>query len=274
MASCAPFAAGAAARPRTPDSGSVMPILSALPAPPEPPQAATTMAAAATRHAHSRELHELLLQFPSHAPGRTRWPDAASGPLLWREASGSARRWRRNAGRGTNRPTARRREAMPYDRRRRRGCKVAMRTCPTRQSRSGTASASAVSLALPDSRFAARRGAATDRQSDGCLRRAFAARGRDHGVEYLIRQARITDIDRLAAISRASMPASGRRLARRRGPASPACLPAERERARRRGAPGDRGRGAPRRSVRRSPPAATSGRSTCWSSPRTTMRIA
>src|SRR4051812_12850608 len=38
--------------------------------------------------------------------------------------------------------------------------------------------------------------------------RAIAARGRDHGVEYLIRQARITDIDRLAAISRASTPGS------------------------------------------------------------------
>src|SRR4051812_34816922 len=63
---------------------------------------------------------------------------------------------------------------------------------------------------LQDARFS-RPGAGPPpgRQPDGFLRRAFAARGRDHGVEYLIRQARITDIDRLAAISRASMPGSG-----------------------------------------------------------------
>ena len=44
----------------------------------------------------------------------------------------------------------------------------------------------------------------------GFLRRdRIAARGRDHGVEYLIRQARITDIDRLAAIGGGTTSGSG-----------------------------------------------------------------
>ena len=37
----------------------------------------------------------------------------------------------------------------------------------------------------------------------------LAARGRDHGVEYQIRPARITDIDRLAALGRASIRDAG-----------------------------------------------------------------
>ena len=48
MASSAPFWAGAADAAAEPDSGRVMPILSAFPAPPVPPHAVTTMAAAAT----------------------------------------------------------------------------------------------------------------------------------------------------------------------------------------------------------------------------------
>jgi GNAT superfamily N-acetyltransferase len=63
---------------------------------------------------------------------------------------------------------------------------------------------------LPDAHLAARRGAAT-RSAVGRVpaQGPIAARGRDHGVEYLIRQARITDIDRLAAIGRTTMPAMG-----------------------------------------------------------------
>lgn len=65
---------------------------------------------------------------------------------------------------------------------------------------------------LPGPFLAARRGRPlTDHESAGAqAHRPLAVRGLSFGVEYLVRQARITDIDRLAAIGRTAIRGAGR----------------------------------------------------------------
>lgn len=93
---------------------------------------------------------------------------------------------------------------MPYHRRWRRGCKAA-------PSLPGWLS-SLESLASRAPHPAACVAAPSDPCRDGSryAPAALAARGPTFGVEYLVRQARITDIDRLASIGHASLERSGR----------------------------------------------------------------
>ena len=99
---------------------------------------------------------------------------------------------------------------MPYHRRRRQGCKVV----PAHQSPSRIGMAVRASSRSPPGLLI--RGQAWGRPFRTCSGMAacasgrIAARGAHFGVEYTIRPARITDIDRLAAIGRSAMTASGR----------------------------------------------------------------
>ena len=95
------------------------------------------------------------------------------------------------------------------------------------------------------------------------------------GVEYLVRAARVTDIDRLVALSDdAVLIARGREPARRGRSDAPARLPAAGQHRRRGIAARRRRRARSSRCGRRSEPAATSARSTSWSSTRSTTRNA
>ena len=131
--------------------------------------------------------------------------------------------------------------AMPYHRRWRRGCKASSSLPGWLSSLESLASRAPDPAACVAAPLRSRSGREHKRTGRPCRR------GPTFGVEYLVRQARITDIDRSRPrIGRASIARSGRGSARRRGPDAPARLPAEREHARRRSATRARGRRAPR----------------------------
>ena len=220
-----------------------MPILSALPAPLAPPHAVTTMAAAATatptRANFMNSSSNSPRSYPAahDAPARDRRPWVA--PRYFPAAAVTDETRARDPDAPRAQDAAKRCRIIGG------GDKDARLSLRINRlsHRDGCSSLESLASRAPDPRPGAgppvpnlfgmgaiAHGAAR------CTRCAF-------GVEYTIRPARITDIDRFAAIGRLGDDRVGSRLARCRGPASPACLPAARERARRRGATRARGRG-------------------------------
>src|SRR3954452_15103654 len=130
-ASATPFAVGTPFGASPPVIGSSIPILMAVPPPPPPPpalpagvllHAAAKMVAAATAAPTRANFMNSSSKLPSaHEPAL---PKAGAAPVplvagLTPDATVAAERER-----GTSNAPPRRGEAMPYDRRRRRGCKV------------------------------------------------------------------------------------------------------------------------------------------------------